>query len=83
VGVGFRGRFHYENRVAAGEKPSSWDSRTAAMNTIFIFFLANCVGNTGKVIAFKASPDNSAILRKHIELNHLSLVRNNAIATQE
>ena len=51
------------------------------MNTIL---LANWVGETGKVIAFEASPHNAAILRKNIELNHLSQVRceNKAIAAQ-
>jgi FkbM family methyltransferase len=46
--------------------------------------LANWVGETGKVIAFEASPHNAAILRKNIELNHLSQVRceNKAIAAQ-
>jgi FkbM family methyltransferase len=46
--------------------------------------LANWVGETGKVIAFEASPHNAAILRKNIELNHLSQARceNTAIAAQ-
>jgi FkbM family methyltransferase len=46
--------------------------------------LGNWVGKTGKVIAFEASPHNSAILRKNVELNHLSQVRceNKAIAAQ-
>jgi len=51
------------------------------MNTIL---LANWVGEAGKVIAFEASPHNAAILRKNIELNHLSQVvcENKAIAAQ-
>lgn len=51
------------------------------MNTIL---LASWVGETGKVIAFEASPQNSTILRKNVELNHLSQVRceNKAIAAQ-
>jgi hypothetical protein len=80
MGVGFRGRFHYENWVAAGEKRSSgWSSRTAAMKAIF---LANCVGNIGKIIALEASPHNSAILRKHIEPNHISPLRKQCVAPQ-
>ncbi|OBF32955.1 hypothetical protein A5724_20180 [Mycobacterium sp. ACS1612] len=44
--------------------------------------LGQWVGKGGKVIAFEASPHNAAILRKNIELNHLSHVRceNKAIA---
>ncbi|WP_082696561.1 FkbM family methyltransferase [Mycobacterium sp. IS-1590] len=46
--------------------------------------LADWVGRDGKVIAFEASPHSAAILRKNVELNHLSQVRceNMAIASQ-